>query len=125
MTLAAIIGVPLGTLILIAMDASSLRLLIGVFVATTTVTMMLGYRKALHHERAASVPVGFLFTLPSIVVGGLFTRDTIVLAVELLPATLEGAVEGIIINRWVQETLCRRIALMIMLIPGTMAAVWE
>jgi uncharacterized protein len=59
MALAGIIGVPAGTLILLVLDAPPLRLLIGTVVATAAVTMMLGFRKQLQHEFAASVLIGF------------------------------------------------------------------
>lgn len=59
MALAGIIGVPTGTLILLVLDAPPLRLLIGVVVATAAVAMMLGFRKPLQHELAASVLIGF------------------------------------------------------------------
>ncbi|MDA0987714.1 MAG: sulfite exporter TauE/SafE family protein [Chloroflexi bacterium] len=158
-------GVPAGTLVLLVLDASPLWLLIGIVVTTAAVAMMLGFRKALHHELAASVPIGFVsgvlgastglagppviffytnqgldprevranivahfvmmdvVTLPSFIIAGLFTDKTVLLSVQLLPATLAGVVVGIVLNRWVRQALFRRIALVLMVIAGTVAAV--
>ena len=165
LALAGMAGVPAGTLILLVLDASPLRLLIGIVVTTAAVGMMLGFRKALRHELAASVPVGFasgvlgastglagppviffytnqdlnpqefranivahfvmldVVTLPSFIIGGLFTDAVVLFSAQLLPATLAGVVVGIVLNRWVREDLFRRIALMLMVIAGTVAAV--
>jgi uncharacterized membrane protein YfcA len=59
LALAGMAGVPAGTLVLLVLNASLLRLLIGVLVVTAAVAMMLGFRKPLRYELAASVPVGF------------------------------------------------------------------
>ena len=165
LALAGMVGVPAGTLVLVLLDASLLRLLIGIVVTTAAVGIMLGFRKALRHELAASVPVGFasgvlgastglagppviffytnqdlnsrefranivahfvmmdMVILPSFFIGGLFTGETVLLSAQLLPATLAGVGIGIVINRWVQEALFRRIALVLMVIAGIVAAV--
>ena len=59
LALAGMAGVPAGTLVLLVLNASPLRLLIGAVVITAAVAMILGFRKPLRYELAASVPVGF------------------------------------------------------------------
>ena len=59
LALAGMAGVPAGTFVLLVLNASPLRLLIGILVVTAAVAMMLGFRKPLRYELAASVPVGF------------------------------------------------------------------
>jgi uncharacterized membrane protein YfcA len=164
MALAGMAGVPIGTLVLLMLDASLLRLLIGTVVTMAAVVMMLGFRKPLHHELAASVPVGFvsgmlgastglagppviffytnqglntrefranivahfvmldIVTLSSFIIAGLLPGETVLFSAQLLPATLAGVIGGIVVNRWVQERLFRRIALVLILLAGIMAA---
>ena len=164
MALAGMAGVPIGTLILIILDASLLRLLIGSVVTMAAVVMMLGFRKPLHHELAASVPVGFvsgilggstglsgppviffytnqdlntrefranivahfvmldIVTLSSFIITGLLPGETLLFSAKLLPASLAGVIGGIVVNRWVRERLFRRIALVLILLAGIMAA---
>ncbi|MBI4337940.1 MAG: sulfite exporter TauE/SafE family protein [Chloroflexi bacterium] len=60
LTLAGMVGVPAGTVVLVILNASLLRLLIGSTVTLTAVAMMFGFKKTLRHELVASVPVGFV-----------------------------------------------------------------
>ncbi len=163
MALAGMAGVPIGTLVLLMLDASLLRLLIGTVVTIAAVVMMLGVRKPLQHELAASVPVGFvsgmlgastglggppviffytnqglntqefranivayfvmmnIVALSSFIIAGLLPGETVLFSAQLLPATLAGAIGGIVVNRWVREKLFRRIALVLILFAGIMA----
>lgn len=59
LALSGVAGIPVGTVILLILDASLLRLLIGAVVTVAAVAMMAGFRKPLRNELAASVPVGF------------------------------------------------------------------
>jgi uncharacterized membrane protein YfcA len=59
LALAGMAGIPAGTLALLVLDASPLRLLIGTVVTATAVAMMFGFKKALRYELAASIPIGF------------------------------------------------------------------
>jgi hypothetical protein len=164
MALAGMAGVPVGTLVLLVLDASLLRLLIGTVVTMVAVVMMLGFRKPLQHELMASVPVGFvggmlcastgmsgppviffytnqrlntrefranivayfvmldIVTLSSFIIAGLLPGETVSFSVQLLPVSLVGVIGGIVVNRWVQERLFRRIALVLILLAGIMSA---
>jgi uncharacterized membrane protein YfcA len=62
-------------------------------------------------------------TIPIYIISGLFTGENLLLSAQLLPATLVGVTSGIVINRWVQEALFRRIALGLILASGTIAVV--
>ncbi len=57
--LSGVVGLPVGTAILLVLDASLLRVLIGAVVVVAAVAMMAGFRTTLRNELAASVPVGF------------------------------------------------------------------
>ena len=165
LSLSGVVGLPVGTVILVVLDASLLRVLIGIVVVVAALAMMAGFRKTLSNELVASVPVGFvsgtlgastglsgppviffyanqsldirefranivahflimnIVTIPIYIIGGLFTSETLLLSAQLLPATLAGVTTGIVINRWVQEALFRRIALGLILIAGSIAMV--
>ena len=160
--LSGVAGVPVGTVILVVLDAEPLRVLIGIVVIVAA-AMMAGFRKTLRNERVASVPVGFasgtlgastglsgppvilfytnqsldirefranivahffimnIVTIPIYIISGLFTGETLLLSAQLLPATLVGVMSGIVINRWVKETLFRRIALGLIFVSGVIA----
>ena len=64
-----------------------------------------------------------IVTLPSFIIAGLYPSETVLFSAQILPATLAGVVGGILVNRWVREALFRRIALVLMVIAGTVAAV--
>lgn len=59
LALAGMAGVPVGTLVLLVLDALPLRLLLGIVVTVAAAAMILGFRKPLRHELAASAPIGF------------------------------------------------------------------
>ena len=50
---------PVGTLLLVILDESALKVLMGVVVGVTATGMLLGLRRSLGNERVASIPVGF------------------------------------------------------------------
>ena len=62
-------------------------------------------------------------TIPIYIILDLFTDETLLLGAQLLPATLVGVSSGIIINRWVRESLFRRVALGLILASGVLAIV--
>ena len=77
------------------------------------------------HEFRANIVAHFvvldIVSLPSFAIAGLLTRGTVLLGVELLPATLLGVGLGIVLHRRVTETLFRRLALGLMIVAGTVA----
>lgn len=56
--LAGIIGMPAGTFLLAYLAEDILRLLIGIVIILSAVAMLLGFRRALRHEKLSSIPVG-------------------------------------------------------------------
>ena len=52
------IATPLGTYLLVVLDESVLKIVIGLVVGGTALTMLAGYSRAFRRERLASVPVG-------------------------------------------------------------------
>jgi uncharacterized membrane protein YfcA len=56
--LAGMAGVPLGTYLLLVLDAQTLRILVGVVVVATCLAMLAGWRWRIRNEKLASVPVG-------------------------------------------------------------------
>ena len=62
-------------------------------------------------------------TIPIYIISDLFTGENLLLSAQLLPATLVGVTSGIVINRWVQEALFRRMALGLILASGLIAVV--
>ena len=57
LTLAGAVSTPVGALLLVSLASGTLKLLMGVVVATG-LAMLLGLQRATRHERAVSVPVG-------------------------------------------------------------------
>lgn len=165
MALSGMIGVPLGTLLLLVLDQSVLRLVIGLIVTVTTVAMIFGFSRPLRSQFLISAPVGLfsgilgastglsgppviffytnqgldpkefranitahffmlnIVTLISFIVSGMYTSETLALSFRLLPATIAGVIAGIIVNRWVNATRYRRIALGLILISGIVAVI--
>jgi hypothetical protein len=66
LTLAAMIGAPFGTYLLIMLDAVALKALIGAVTTLSALAMLFGVRRPIANERAASLPVG----LASGILGG-------------------------------------------------------
>jgi len=63
-----------------------------------------------------------IVTLSSFIIAGLLPGETVSFSVQLLPVSLVGVIGGIVVNRWVQERLFRRIALVLILLAGIMSA---
>ncbi len=57
---AGVLGMPLGALLLLALDAQLLKVLMGVVVAGFALAQLSGLRLRVTHEKVAWVPVGFL-----------------------------------------------------------------
>jgi uncharacterized membrane protein YfcA len=59
MALSGMLGIPVGTLALMFLDASVLRLIIGLIVSLAAIAMMVGFKRRLEREFLFSAPVGF------------------------------------------------------------------
>jgi uncharacterized membrane protein YfcA len=66
LTLAAMAGAPLGTYLLVTLDADALKTFIGVVTTLSALAMLLGFKRPIENERLASVPIG----LASGILGG-------------------------------------------------------
>ncbi|MGQ9683242.1 MAG: sulfite exporter TauE/SafE family protein [Anaerolineae bacterium] len=64
--IAGAVGMPLGTWMLIVLDANLLKALMGVVVTLSGIAFLMGFRREVRNERLASVPLG----LASGVLGG-------------------------------------------------------
>lgn len=58
--LGAIIGAPIGSYLLVALDADTLRLLIGIVALGFALLLLAGFSRPVKQERLAFLPVGFL-----------------------------------------------------------------
>ena len=57
-------------------------------------------------------------TVPAFVVSGVFTRDTVLFGLAVLPAALVGVAAGIALSGWVSRALFLRLALMLVVFAG-------
>jgi len=64
-----------------------------------------------------------LFALPSFLVGGVLTRDVLVLAAALTPGAVAGLFTGIWLSSRISTVLFRRLALMVVLVAAGGAVV--
>jgi len=55
---AGVIGTPLGTYILLALDGKSLKVLMGVVIVLAALAMLTGFKRPIRSEKLAFVPVG-------------------------------------------------------------------
>jgi uncharacterized membrane protein YfcA len=60
LTLAGVLGVPIGTYVLSHFDVGSLRIYIGVMTCIAAAFFLSGFRKEVKNERLISAPVGFV-----------------------------------------------------------------
>ena len=60
LTLAGVLGVPIGTYILAHFDVGSLRIYIGIATCVAAAFFLSGFRREVSHEQLVSVPVGFV-----------------------------------------------------------------
>jgi len=58
--LAGIAGIPLGTYLLLALDAQTLKILIGVVTTLAAIAMLTGFSRPIRNEKLAFFPVGFI-----------------------------------------------------------------
>jgi uncharacterized protein len=58
LALAAVIGAPLGTYLLLALDAAVLKVLIGMVTTLSALALLFGFTRPIRNERLASLPVG-------------------------------------------------------------------
>ncbi len=58
LSLAGVIGVQLGTYLLLILDAKTLKTLIGAVTSVSALAIMLGFKRTIRNERLASLPVG-------------------------------------------------------------------
>ena len=58
--LAGVAGVPLGTRLLLAWDAHTLKVFIGVVITLSALAFLLGFRREFRNEKLACAPVGFV-----------------------------------------------------------------
>jgi uncharacterized protein len=63
--LAGCIGMPLGTYLLLLLDARALKILIGAVITVFALALLLGLKKPIRNEKLASFPVGFVSGLLS------------------------------------------------------------
>ena len=59
-----------------------------------------------------------IVTLPVFVVSGVFTRDTVLFGLAVLPAAVVGVAAGIALARWVSPALFLRLALVLVIFAG-------
>ena len=58
--IAGIVGMPLGTYLLVVLDASVLKVLIGALIIPFAIAFLRGFKKQIKNEKLALAPVGFL-----------------------------------------------------------------
>ena len=58
LTLFGVVSVPLGTLLLVTLDGSVIKILLGIVVGITAIAMLTGLQRTAKNEQVASVPVG-------------------------------------------------------------------
>jgi uncharacterized protein len=55
---ASVVATPLGTYLLLVLDAKSMKVLIGVVITLAAVAMLTGFKRVIRNERLACIPVG-------------------------------------------------------------------
>lgn len=58
--MAGIVGMPLGTYLLVVLDASILKVFIGAVIALFAIAFLMGFKKQISNEKLAFAPVGFI-----------------------------------------------------------------
>lgn len=58
--MAGIVGMPLGTYLLVVLDASILKVFIGAVIALFAIAFLMGFKKQIRNEKLAFAPVGFI-----------------------------------------------------------------
>jgi len=58
--ISAIVGMPLGTYLLIALPVNMLKLIIGFAVVPFSIALMFGFKKKIQNEKIATIPIGFV-----------------------------------------------------------------
>lgn len=157
---AGVIGMALGTYLLIILSVSALKAFTGFVLVLSALAFLVGLKKQIENERLALVPVGFvsgllggsvgmsgppvilffanqgvekqvfranlavyfvvlnLATITAYSLGGLMTTMVVTYAGLFLPALILGSLAGIRLAHRVEETLFRRVTLIVVIIAG-------
>jgi len=163
--IAGICGLPFGVYILKTLNPDILKIIIGFIIIAFSLAQLVGYRRKVHHEKLAFLPIGFIsgllntstalsgppvilfftnqdikkevfranivayftivnvFSIVVLILNDLVSHTVIKYSLIFFPPMIAGAVIGIKLSRKVNETLFRKIALIIVSIAGLVSII--